>query len=138
MLGLAVLGLLAQVNYSTPIANWSCGLDNIGATLTQCQAAPAAGLRLYLTDVVVSSTTATAGQFLIRYGTGSNCGTGTTSLLPSAATVVRIPYPPNTSTSGPTRINLRTPVAAPAATAICIICVATNTCVAQLVGYVAP
>lgn len=138
MLSLAIVALLAQVNYSTPITNWSCGLDNIGATLTQCQPAPAAGLRLYVTDVVITSTTATAGQFLIRYGTGANCVTGTTSLLPSAATVARLPYPANTSVVGPTSISLRTPVAAPAANAVCIICVATNTCTVQMTGYTAP
>lgn len=138
MLSLAVVALLAQVNYSTPINNWSCGLDNIGATLTQCQPAPAAGLRLYVSDVVIASTTATAGQFLIRYGTGANCVTGTTSLLPSAATVARLPYPANTSAIGSTTIHLRTPIAAPAANAVCIICVATNTCTVQMGGYTAP
>lgn len=117
---------------------WACSLDNIGATLTQCIAASGAGLRYYVTDVVIASTTATAGQFLIRTGTGANCGTGTASLFPSAATVVRYPYPGNTSTIGSTTIHLSTPVAAPAATAICIICVVTQTCTVQMAGFTAP
>ena len=115
---------------------WACSLDNIGTTLTQCQAAPGASLKLYVTNIVVASTTATAGLFLIRYGTGANCGTGTTSLFPSAATVVRLGYPANTLV--PTNISLQTPVSAPANNAICIVCVVTNTCTVQLTGYTAP
>src|SRR6185312_204250 len=34
---------------------WSCGLNSIGTTLTQCQAAPGASLRLYITDVITQS-----------------------------------------------------------------------------------
>lgn len=117
---------------------WKCSLDNIGATLTQCQAVAGAGLKYYLTDIVIASTTATAGQFLIRTGTGANCVTGTASLFPSAATVVRFPYPGNTSTIGSTTIHLITPIDAPAAAAICIICIATQTCTVQMSGYTAP
>lgn len=117
---------------------WSCSLDNIGATLTQCKAATGAGIKAYVTDIVIASTTATAGQFIIRTGTGSNCGTGTASLFPSAATVVRFPYPGNTSTIGSTTIHLVTPLNPPAASAICILCVATNTCTVQMQGYEAP
>jgi hypothetical protein len=115
---------------------WACSLDNIAATLTQCQAVPGAGLKLYLTDITVQSTTATAGQFLVRFGTGANCGTGTTSLLPSAATVVRLAYPLNTAS--PTSIRFITPLSATANNAICILCVATNTCTVQMSGFTAP
>lgn len=117
---------------------WSCSQDNIGATLTQCKAAPAAGLRDYITDIVIASTTTTAGQFLIRTGTGTNCATGTASLFPSSATVVRFPYPGNTSTIGSTTIHLLTPLQPPAAAAICIICVVTQTCTVQMQGFEAP
>jgi hypothetical protein len=115
---------------------WSCSLDAIGATLTECRPAPGAGLKLYLTDLVIGSTTATAGQFLVRYGTGTNCGTGTTSLLPAAATVARYGYPLNTS--APATLRFATPLGAAANSAICIICVATNTCTVQMSGYTAP
>lgn len=54
-------------------------------TLTQCQAAPASGNSLYVTDVVMSaSVAATANsneQLLLKYGTGSNCATGTTTFF---------------------------------------------------------
>lgn len=120
------------------VVPWTCSLDNIAATLTQCKAAPGAGLRDYITDIVIASTTATAGQFLVRTGTGSNCGTGTASLFPSSATVVRFPYPGNTSTVGSTTIHLITPLQPPAAAAICILCIATQTCTVQMQGYEAP
>lgn len=115
---------------------WSCGLDAVGATLTQCQAAPAAGLKLYITDIVAQSTTATGGQMLIRFGTGTNCATGLTSLFPSAATVARIGYPGNAS--APTVIQFLTPIPAAAANAICVIGVATNTLSIQINGFTAP
>lgn len=115
---------------------WTCSLDNIGATLTQCQHSPEPGMRLYLTDVIANSTTATAGLMLIRTGTGTNCGTGTLSLIPGAATVPRFGYPGNASPAG--AFNLISPLRAPSASAICVICTAVNTCTVQLSGYLAP
>lgn len=133
--GVASLDGAQYVRLGGPVP-WSCSLDNIGATLTQCQAAPGAGLKLYLTDIMVQSTTAIAGQFLVRFGTGVNCGTGTTSLLPAAATVVRLAYPSNTATA--TSFSFLTPLSATAANAICILCVVTNTCTVQMSGFTAP
>jgi hypothetical protein len=115
---------------------WSCSLDAIGATLTQCQAAPGAGLRLYVTDIVAQSTTATAGQFLLRQGTGTNCGTGTASLLPAAATVARLAAPANSAS--PSVMNFTVGIPATAANAICVLGVATNTTTIQISGYTAP
>jgi hypothetical protein len=112
---------------------WTCSLDNIGTTLTECQAAPGTGKQLYVTDIKAQSTTATAGQFLLRYGTGANCGTGTTSLLPSAATVVRLAAPANTAP--PTDIHFLTPLAVPINNAICLLGVVTNTVTIQLSGF---
>jgi hypothetical protein len=108
----------------------------IGATLTQMVAAPAAATSLYLTDVMAMSDTATAGTFLIRYGTGTNCATGTTSIYPSAVTGAKSMYPGNAS--APLMLNFHTPLKIPAANALCILCVATNTCTAQFWGYTAP
>lgn len=116
---------------------WQCSLDAIAATLTQCQAAPAAGLRLYVTDISIQSTTATAGLFLLRQGTGTNCGTGTASIFPSAATVVRYGYPANTAAQAST-YRFTTPVVLTAANALCVLCTATNTCTVAIQGYTAP
>lgn len=115
---------------------FQCSLDNIGATLTQCQAAPGAGVRLYITDIVANSTTATAGQMLLRTGTGANCVTSTASILPAAATVVRIPYPANNSPNGPTRISFMTPLQAPVNAALCAIGIATNTLSITITGFI--
>lgn len=117
---------------------WSCSLDAIAASLTQCQAAPAAGLRLYVTDITIGSTTATAGQFILRQGTGTNCGTGTASLFPAAATVARFAYPANTSASGSAKYSFATPLQLTTSNALCILCVATNTCTVSIQGYTAP
>jgi hypothetical protein len=114
---------------------WTCSVDAIGATLTLCQPT-IADLRLHLTTIVIQSTTATAGQFLLRAGTGANCGTDTVSILPSAATVPRLAYSGNALFG--TVTPLATPVIAPGGNDICIICTATNTCTAQLIGYAAP
>lgn len=132
--GLAIMAT-PDAEAQLPGPAWTCSMDNIGATLTLCQPLRS-GNRLYLTDIVAQSTTATAGLLLVRYGTGTNCGTDTVSLLPSGATVPRIAYP---GTGSPTtNITLGTPVSAPAGNDLCVICTATNTCSLQLSGYAAP
>jgi len=136
-LGVLAWGLKGPVNaQSSPSGEaWTCSVDNIGATLTLCKASKN-NYRLYITDVLVQSTTATGAGFLLRYGTGSACGTGTVSLLPSGAAVPRIGYP--AATSAPTKLSFVTPISAPKDTDLCIICTVTNTCTAQLSGYAAP
>jgi hypothetical protein len=118
--------------------NFTCGADNIAATLTQLTgcAGAGAGLKYYITNIVAQSTTSTGGQWLLRYGTGTNCGTGTTSILPSAATVARLAAAANTG--APTVINFNTPLATAANVQICVIGVATNTTTIQVSGYAAP
>ena len=139
-LALVVLVLLMQSDTSAQSpgrsASWTCSLTATAGTLLQCQGAPPPGERLYLTDIVITSDTATAGQFLLRTGTGANCGTGTASLLPSSVTAVALGYPGNAS--APAVLSFITPLTLPRASALCILCVATNTCTTQLSGYVAP
>lgn len=138
-LALACLVLAPVAAAQPPTPNrgtWTCALDNIGNTLTECEAAAPAGLRYYLTDVVAQSTTGTAGQFLIRTGTGTNCATGTASLFPDAATAVRLAHPANTVP--PTVITLSVGIPAPVASAICVLGVATNTVTIILSGYINP
>lgn len=116
---------------------WTCALDNIAGTLTQCQAAPAAGQRLWLTSVVAISTTGTAATFAIRQGTGANCGTSTAGLLPGATTSRTYILPANTGNP----IQMFFPevgIGAIAANAICVIGAATNTLNITLSGYTAP
>lgn len=52
------------------------------ATTTQIIAAPPAGYRFYVTGVQLATTTAAAATVQIVYGTGANCGSGTTNLTP--------------------------------------------------------
>ena len=126
-------GVEAQSGQGTP---FTCSADNIGATLTRLTGctAPDPGLTFYVTDIIAQSTTTTSGQFILRYGTGTNCGTGTTSLFPSAATAARIASPANTA--APTVIPFRTPLRVPDGKDVCVLGVATNTTTIQLVGYV--
>lgn len=109
----------------------------LAASLTQCQAAPAAGQRLWLTSVVAISTTGTAATFAIRQGTGTNCATGTAGLLPGASTSRTYILPANTGNP----IQMFFPevgIGAAAAQAICVIGAATNTLNITLAGYTAP
>lgn len=115
---------------------FTCSADNIAATLTLltgCKA-PEPGMTYYVTDVIAQSTTTTAGQFILRTGSGTNCGTTTASLFPSAATVVRFASPANTA--APTVVSFRTPLRVPEGKDICVLGVATNTTTVQVVGYV--
>ncbi len=50
------------------------------ATLTEVVAAPTAG-SIYLRGIWVEKSTTATGSVLVRYGTGTNCGTGTTTLI---------------------------------------------------------
>lgn len=139
ILALFLFGLVGAADAQTyirsggPTTDWTCSLDNIAATLTECKAAPGAGRQLYITSIHAQSTTATAGQFILRTGTGANCGTSTLSLFPAAATVVRFAAPGNGSP--PTDVNFTTPLQAPVNTAICMLGVATNTVTIQISGY---
>lgn len=119
-----------------PSTSWMASLDAIGATLTEIRAAPASGLSLYLTGYTAGSTTATAGLHLLRYGTGTNCGTGTTTLFPGTGTTARIASPANTIV--PTVVTFPTPIQVTAANAVCLIGVATNTTWMVLTGFTAP
>jgi len=114
---------------------WSCGLNAIGTTLTECQAAPGASLRLYITDVISQSNTATAGLFTLRFGTGANCGTGTGNLFFSSASAL-MASPANTVPVN--HFHLTTPIAVTANNALCVLGVVTNTTNIQILGYTAP
>jgi hypothetical protein len=114
---------------------FSCSLSALANSLTQCQAL-SAGLRYFVTDVVVGTTTATAGDYSIQTGTGTNCAAGTTALFPAASTSARFKAPIAANPS--TAANFTTPLVTAAGHAICVIGTATNTINIQITGYVAP
>ncbi len=59
--------------------NWSCFVDAV-TVMTQCRAAPAAGIKAYVTSMACSNQAATANNIDVTFGTGANCATGTTAL----------------------------------------------------------
>jgi hypothetical protein len=132
------LGALDGAQYARPFGPvvWTCALNALAATLTQCQAAPGANLRLYLTDITVQTTTTTSGTYAIQAGTGTNCATGTAALFPASGTANRFNAPITTSSAS--NFSFTTPLIVPANTAVCVIGVATNTISIQLQGYTAP
>ncbi len=120
-----------------PGTAWTCGLAGLAATLTECQAL-AAGRTYYITDIVVGTTTTTAGDYSIQSGTGTNCGTGGTAVFPAApgTTSNRFKAP---ISSGPVgAITFKQPLAVTTAHAVCVIGTATNTININLSGYYLP
>ena len=125
---------------------FTCSVDDIGATLTLitgCNAPADNTLRRYITDVVAQSTTATGGQFILRFGNSvrsggsANCATTTTSILPSTATVARLAAPGNASAA--LVMDSTVPIAVvPADKDLCVLGVITNTTTLQIAGYLAP
>lgn len=116
-----------------------CGADNIAATLTEltgCAVPAISGLRYYITSVVAQSTTTTGGQFALRSGTGTNCGTGTANILPGSVGTARYSSPANTVNANV--IVFTPPVAVTPGHALCVLGVATNTTTITVTGYLAP
>ena len=141
-----VFAVMALVTLSTlpppvkaqvvPGPSWQCSLDNIGNTLTLCKDLSQGELTYFITDIVANSTTTTGGQFLLQTGTGTNCGTGTASLFPSAASAARVGYA--ASTSPATVISLRTPIPVPLGKQLCVLGTATQTVTITIRGFMAP
>jgi hypothetical protein len=114
---------------------WTCGLKGIAAAYTVCQNAPAAGLRLYVTDIFVDTTTATPGTYAFESNTLNACSGTATPIFPATATTDRYTA---SALGAPPLISFHTPLVLPAATALCMIGTVTNTITAQVNGYVAP
>lgn len=112
---------------------WSCFVQGVTAT-TQCRAAPAVGLRAYVTGVACSNQAATAQTLDIVFGTGSNCATGTTALTHKwqMGTVA--------TTTSPFVFDseFTTPLVPTAANAICVRPSAATAFGCTLTGYDAP
>src|SRR6266576_226498 len=122
-----------QQQLSAPITKFSCFVQAVTVT-TQCQAAPAAGLRAYVTDFSFSNEAATVQTLDIVFGTGTNCATGTTALTHKfqMGTVA--------TTTSPQSIvaDLNSPLIPTAANAICVRPSAATAFGATLTGYTAP
>lgn len=134
----AVRPVFAQ-GLSAPVlgTQWTCGLVNLAATLTQCRAAPTSPQRLYLTGIYVQTTTGTPGTYAVQAGTGANCGTGTAAIFPVSGTADHFLAPINTGPMASMTI-YPAPLTLPVANAICVIGVAVNTINVQLTGFQQP
>lgn len=112
---------------------FSCFKEAISAT-TECQAAPAAGLRAYVTGLVVSNQVATVQTVDVVYGTGTNCGTGTTALTHKHQMGT------NATTTSPFVVSVmyKTPLVPVAANAICVRPSAATAFGVTITGFIAP
>ena len=107
---------------------WTCTSSAVGTSKVQCEAAPAAGLRAYISSIDAESVTATS-NLTISYGTGTNCGTTNTVL-----------WGPYSLLTTQTLHYAYLPGIVPAtATEICVLSSsATDTITVTLTGYIAP
>jgi hypothetical protein len=114
---------------------WTCALNALAASLTECKALTA-GRTYFITDIVVQTTTTTSGQFAIQSGTGTNCGSNTAAVFPSSDAAHRYNAP---ITSSPlAHISFITPLAVTVSHAVCVIGTATNTISITLSGFYTP
>src|SRR5262247_2461333 len=118
---------------------FAANVGDIGATLTEIVAAPPSNQYVYVTTIILESSTATAGSFALRAGQGANCATNPVGMFPqpgvSSPTLTYL-YPANTAV--PLVITLQPPVRAPAGYALCLVGVATNLARGQVMGFIAP
>lgn len=125
----------AESIVSQPRSTFSCFVQAVTAT-TQCVAAPAAGLRAYVTSVSFSNQVATVQTLDVVFGTGAACVTGTTALthkyqmgtaaVTTSPQVIAVNY------------GYETPLVPTAANAICIRPSAATAFGATVTGYIAP
>lgn len=109
---------------------FNCNISTTATTstsITGCSA-PGAGLSRYITDITFygSASTVTTGAIL-QYGTGTNCGTGTTI-------VYRCGHP----SASQCQSFQRTPIVTAANTDLCLLSAETGTKNVSIQGYVAP
>jgi len=133
-------GALLDINVSQPVfvqegssGRFSCFVQAVTAT-TQCQAAPAAGLRAYITSVHFSNQAATVQTLDVVFGTGTNCATGTTAITH------KWQMGTNATTTSPQSIDaaFATPLVPNAANAICVRPSAASAFGATVTGYTSP
>lgn len=115
---------------------WVAGHAGIGATLTEVKAVPATGGQHHITAILNQSTTSTANQWSIQSGTGTNCATGTTAVLPQSG--VTHLYVGATNAQAVQIVPLYTPIHITPGHAICVLGIATQLTRINIVGYTTP
>lgn len=132
----APVAALDHVLYARPggPTAWSCLLQAVTVT-TQCRAAPAAGIRAFVTGMTCDNQAATAQTLDVVFGTGSNCATGTTALTH------KYQFGTNATTTTPDHLNAPfsgSPLVPTAANAICVRPSAATAFGCTLTGFDAP
>ena len=122
------LAQTTQTYQGLGITPFTCRVTAVTA-VTQCQAAPAAGLKAYVTDVTVSNNVGTAQTVKLVTGTGSNCGTGTADLSHAAQFGAAV---------GNWDHAWLTPLQPPAASAVCVTPSAATSISATITGFIGP
>lgn len=112
---------------------FSCFVASTATVTTQCQAAPGAGLRAYITSVTLTNAVATAQSMDIVFGTGSACVTGTTAITNKFFFVGG-----TQSGSLNASVSFTTPLVPTAANAICVRPTAATAFGATITGFIAP
>lgn len=115
---------------------WTCSLDALDDGTLVC--ALAAEYRRFITDVVAQSTTATAGQVNLFYGTGTNCATGETQLFPPIGGAASTRFAAGGNTAKPTDVSFVSPLIVPSGKDLCALGDAGNPVTIQVSGYLAP
>jgi len=122
-------GSTSRVGLNPYAANgFTCRVTAATAT-TECQAAPAAGFKNYVTAVVLSNNVGTAQTLKIATGTGTNCGTGTADLTHA------VQFGAAVGNFGQTFDTV--PLNPPAAAAICVTPSAATSFSATIAGFTA-
>ena len=112
---------------------FSCFVQAV-TVMTQCRAAPAAGLRAYVTSVSMSNLAATVQTLDVVFGTGVNCATAPTALTH------KWQFGTNALTTSPFVVahHFPTPLVPTAANAICVRPSAATSFGATITGFIAP
>jgi len=114
---------------------WTVGHAGVGASLAEIKAV-VTDKQHHITTIINQSTTSTANQWSIQSGTGTNCGTSTTAVLP--ADNVSTKYVGVTNAQSVQIIQLQTPIHITAGHAICVLGIATQLTKITIIGYTTP
>jgi hypothetical protein len=113
---------------------FSCVVPITATVMTQCQAAPSAGLRAYVTSFYGSNAAVTVQTIDVVYGTGANCATAPTALTH------KFQMGTNATTTSPQQVGgpFPTPLVPAAANALCLRPGLATAFGGTLTGFIAP
>ena len=138
----AALSLSGDVRAQTRGEVWSCGVDEIFDVRTLCRLAPEPGMRLYVTDVIAQSTTATGDLFSLWYaksvatGGTANCGSSDEAqILPPSVSPW---FAASNNATAPAHLRFNPALIVPTGKDFCLQGGTNESITIQVLGYVAP